>query len=247
MTILTKRHMSMIAVAALLTGCGGNGNSVDSNTTTSSIQDNYGNTYLEVTSPTTGKVWLDRNLGATQVCATATDAPCQGDLFQWGRPADGHQFSTSTTTNIPFTTIAPTTTTDPVNYNKFFTSNVNNANYVHWTTADATRTARKTFLLDATAGKLCPVGYRVPTVVEWTAETTLNMQFTSFLKMPISARRAPDWGSVIVNNSSITFWTADFNTYFGTAYPTSIYISNSVNPSLQQYYSVGYPIRCIKN
>ena len=35
-----------------------------------------GNEYLTVTSPDTGKIWLDRNLGASQVCTFSTDSSC---------------------------------------------------------------------------------------------------------------------------------------------------------------------------
>ena len=48
-----------------------------------------------VVNPVTGKVWLDRNLGATQVAISSTDADSYGDLYQWGRNADGHQIRTS--------------------------------------------------------------------------------------------------------------------------------------------------------
>ncbi|HIJ26877.1 MAG: hypothetical protein HON68_09360 [Gammaproteobacteria bacterium] len=56
-----------------------------------------GLTYNIITS-TTGKKWLDRNLGATEVCTTTTTANCYGDTYQWGREADGHQVRTSGTT-----------------------------------------------------------------------------------------------------------------------------------------------------
>ena len=48
-----------------------------------------------VTSVATGKVWMDRNLGATQVAESSTDADSYGDLYQWGRKKDGHQIRTS--------------------------------------------------------------------------------------------------------------------------------------------------------
>ncbi len=38
-----------------------------------------------------GLCWLDRNLGAARVCRHAADRLCYGDLFQWGRSADGHE------------------------------------------------------------------------------------------------------------------------------------------------------------
>jgi hypothetical protein len=50
-----------------------------------------GLTYGLVLSPDTGRVWLDRNLGASQVCTSVTDTACYGDLYQWGRAKDGHE------------------------------------------------------------------------------------------------------------------------------------------------------------
>ena len=64
---------------------------------------NTGN-YGTVTNPITGKTWLDRNLGATQVATSSTDAASYGDLYQWGRAADGHQVRTSATQNTQATT-----------------------------------------------------------------------------------------------------------------------------------------------
>ena len=46
----------------------------------------------------TGRLWMDRNLGATQVATSTTDAASYGDLYQWGRDSDGHQSRTSSTT-----------------------------------------------------------------------------------------------------------------------------------------------------
>ena len=48
------------------------------------------NAYRELTSPTTSKIWLDRNLGAWRPCEDDdTDeerAMCYGGLYQWGAP-----------------------------------------------------------------------------------------------------------------------------------------------------------------
>ena len=53
-------------------------------------------TYREVES--NGRIWMDRNLGASQVATAFDDALAYGDLFQWGRNIDGHQVRTSGTT-----------------------------------------------------------------------------------------------------------------------------------------------------
>jgi hypothetical protein len=34
-------------------------------------------------------VWLDRNLGATQVATKVDDSAAYGDYYQWGRAKDG--------------------------------------------------------------------------------------------------------------------------------------------------------------
>ncbi|MCI5137532.1 MAG: hypothetical protein D3922_03755, partial [Candidatus Electrothrix sp. AR1] len=51
-----------------------------------------------VTSTATGRVWMDRNLGASRVATSSTDEDAYGDLYQWGRLTDGHERRTSDTT-----------------------------------------------------------------------------------------------------------------------------------------------------
>ena len=55
---------------------------------------------VEVTNPQTGRIWMDRNLGAGRAAISSTDEQAYGDLYQWGRPADGHHLRTSDTTSI---------------------------------------------------------------------------------------------------------------------------------------------------
>ncbi|MCI5141738.1 MAG: hypothetical protein D3909_08430, partial [Candidatus Electrothrix sp. ATG1] len=56
---------------------------------------------------TTGRVWMDRNLGASRVATSQTDSQAYGDLYQWGRLIDGHQKRTSSTTAGLSTSDAP--------------------------------------------------------------------------------------------------------------------------------------------
>ncbi|WP_202775495.1 inverse autotransporter beta domain-containing protein [Bathymodiolus azoricus thioautotrophic gill symbiont] len=42
-------------------------------------------TYGLITSLNTGRVWLDRNLGATKVAESSADSGAYGDYYQWGR------------------------------------------------------------------------------------------------------------------------------------------------------------------
>jgi hypothetical protein len=52
-------------------------------------------TVVDVLNPATGKIWMDRNLGASRAATSSADAEAYGDLYQWGRAADGHQKSNS--------------------------------------------------------------------------------------------------------------------------------------------------------
>ena len=64
-------------------------------------------TVVDLVSSATGRTWMDRNLGATQVATSTTDAASYGDLYQWGRAKDGHQSRTSSTTATTATSADP--------------------------------------------------------------------------------------------------------------------------------------------
>ena len=60
-----------------------------------------------VTNPVTGRIWMDRNLGASNVASSSTDINSYGSLYQWGRDTDGHELRTSSTTNTVSNTTSP--------------------------------------------------------------------------------------------------------------------------------------------
>ena len=128
----------------------------------------------DVTNPTTGRIWMDRNLGATQVATSSTDSNAYGDLYQWGRGSDGHQIRTSGTTSTL------SSTDQPGNGNFILAPN----SPFNW------RSPQNTNLWQGVNGvnNPCPSGYRVPTEAEWQAEyatwTSPNYAFGSPLKLP---------------------------------------------------------------
>lgn len=137
-----------------------------------------GYTYNVVTTAT-GRVWLDRNLGATQVASSSTDAASFGDLYQWGRGTDGHEKRTSTN-------ISTVSTTDTPGHGFFI-----NANSFNW------QSPVNTELWQGVDGKNnpCPNGFRLPTIEEFEAEVVLWSSqnaagaLASSLKLPIAGRR----------------------------------------------------------
>jgi hypothetical protein len=175
---------------------GGTGSSITHNNTT----------YGTVTSPYTGKVWLDRNLGASQVCTAYNDTECYGDYYQWGRNFDGHQDSTSGTTGTQATDVNSAGT-------EFITSN--NTNSYDWAkTADSAGTTRSANWSKTDGSSVCPVGYRVPTIVELRAETldedvtNRDTAFSNFLKLPSAGDRGNVDGSMFGVGSWGYVWSS---------------------------------------
>ena len=118
-------------------------------------------TYGTVTTAT-GRVWLDRNLGATQVATSSTDAAAYGDYYQWGRPADGHQTKYLTNNNSTGFTNTRSATAVP-STDLWIAPNDGSDDWL--ITADNT-------LWTGTnpASNPCPAGFRIPTLTEWQTE-----------------------------------------------------------------------------
>jgi hypothetical protein len=175
-----------------------------------------------VVNSTTGKIWMDRNLGARQVASTSTDADSYGDFYQWGRGADGHQIRTSATTSTLSSSDVP------VNGSFILVSNL----YGAAATGDWL-SPQNNNLWQGVSGtnNPCPAGFRIPTNPEWIAETNSWSSknpagaFASPLKLPVAGARNNGgtfnnvgtagnyWSSTINSTSSLYMWfqTGGFN------------------------------------
>jgi hypothetical protein len=111
---------------------------------------------VEVLNPATGKTWMDRNLGASRAATSSIDSAAYGDLYQWGRRADGHQCRNAAITNI-------LSSTDQPAHGNFIT--VNSGDY-DW------RSPQNNQLWQGVKGinNPCPSGYRIPTEAELNEE-----------------------------------------------------------------------------
>jgi uncharacterized protein (TIGR02145 family) len=191
---------------------------------------------VDVTNPTTGKVWMDRNLGATQVATSSTDANSYGDLYQWGRRADGHQCRTSPTT-------ATLSSIDQPAHGNFIIMENNATN--DW------RSPQNVNLWQGVNGvnNPCPSGYRIPTETEFYAELLSWSQynsagaFASPLKLPVAGAREGSYGSLYNVGTVVRYWSS---TVSGT---NSRYLfCNSGNASMiDNVRALGFSVRCIKD
>jgi uncharacterized protein (TIGR02145 family) len=209
----------------------------------SSIITHNGITYKTVVSPYTSRVWLDRNLGASQACQSIDDEHCYGDYFQWGRNIDGHEKKGSTTTSTQSNAIT--------NLHDNFIVGSND-----WTTIDTYGDQRKIHWTSEGSNNICPTGFSVPTIEEFEFETiklndadkvkNINDAFNSFLKLPASGTRAES-GNVAGQGWRTSFWTSSsvrssYSKYldFGLGDEFGAY-------SAQTKRTYGFSVRCIKN
>jgi uncharacterized protein (TIGR02145 family) len=113
-------------------------------------------TSVPTVTSTTGRTWMDRNLGASRVATSPTDEEAYGDLYQWGRGTDGHEKRTSGTTST-------LSSGDVPGYGDF--AIVSSSPY-DW------RTPQNDNLWQGGNGvnNPCPSGFRLPTADEWQQE-----------------------------------------------------------------------------
>jgi uncharacterized protein (TIGR02145 family) len=191
---------------------------------------------VDVTNPTTGKIWMDRNLGATQVATSSTDGNSYGDLYQWGRRADGHQCRTSPTT-------ANLSSVDQPAHGNFIPINSGN---IDW------RSPQNVNLWQGVNGvnNPCPSGYRIPTeteineerLISWSQNTSAGA-FASPLKLLMAGRRDGTSGSLGTVGTRGYYWSS---TVSGTG-SRGLYFSSS-NAYMQDYVRAGgFSVRCLKD
>jgi uncharacterized protein (TIGR02145 family) len=217
--------------------------------------------YGIIISSVTGKKWLDRNLGAAQVATSYDDYKAYGDLFQWGRPADGHQLinwtSSTTGTSVNGTTTVLATSDIPGHSNFILNSytidskwdwrNDNNSN--RWATNPQGP---------------CPAGWHVPTIDEWASEvskinggtansggmTDRNTAYSQ-LKLTIAGVRkvdGPDVVNFLQTGSGGYYWsTSDqINSLGYTVAKDFEFMEDAVQTSTQSK-SSSLCVRCIIN
>lgn len=179
-------------------------------------------------------IWMDRNLGASEVATSSTDAAAYGDLYQWGRGTDGHQSRTSSTTTTQSSSDAP-----------------GNALFIigsDW------RTTQNDNLWQGLTGinNPCPDGYRLPSQAEFTAESNTWVSqnatgaYNSALKLPLAGGRSSGNGAIVTVGTFGGYWCST------VASTNSILlgISTTGTPAISYVgynRASGFSVRCVRN
>jgi uncharacterized protein (TIGR02145 family) len=174
---------------------------------------------------------MDRNLGATRVATSSSDAASYGDLYQWGRGTDGHQSRTSGKT------ITTSSSNTPGN-SDFITSSGD------W------RSPGNDDLWQGISGwnNPCPTGYLLPTEAEWEAErvswssSNAAGAFGSQLKLPVAGVRYNIDGSLVDVGTGGDYWSS---TVSGTS-ASYLYFDSSDAAIYGGKRALGLSVRCIK-
>jgi uncharacterized protein (TIGR02145 family) len=194
---------------------------------------------------TTGKIWMDRNLGATRAGTSVNDYEAYGCLYQWGRGNDGHASITwtSATAGTPVNgTTATLATTDSPGNTLFITNNTAPRDW---------RSPQNDNLWQGVAGvnNPCPTGYRVSTNAELTAEVTAY-GITNYTTAYASPHKFVVAGNRYYNDASFStpgyygyYWSSTVNaTYATVRYFTSGSTASDIN-----FRAFGFSVRCLKD
>ena len=200
-----------------------------------------GFTYETVTSPYTGRVWLDRNLGASRVCQSYDDEQCYGDYYQWGRNTDGHEKKDSNITDIQAADVTN------VGHGMIIVSGDEYKN--DWAYfIDLNGSLRNNNWLKTDGSSICPLGFNVPNINELKEETILEGTsnkidaFNNFLKIPSSGFRYSTSYSPSYMGTNGGFGSVTIDNYNQKimAFNSDVFNESSVNRTF------GINIRCIK-
>lgn len=194
-----------------------------------------------------GRVWMDRNLGASRVATHSADSIAYGSLYQWGRPSDGHQHRNSLTTFVTSSTNSP-------GHNKFIIARMT-ATTLDW------RNPQNNNLWQGVDGvnNPCPQGFRLPTKTEWEHEkqswssNDAAGAFASPVKIVASGFRqgnnsADGGGDIIFEGFGGCYWSSTIylsrNEYLSWGLELlSVDGSPKLNPWNR---AVGCNVRCVK-
>ncbi len=192
-----------------------------------------------------GKIWLDRNLGATKVAGNLTDYEGYGYLYQWGRKADGHEIINHTATGSTAQNGITETKADNPTHSDFIKETPPGPGEIY---IEDWRINRDDNLWNTTGtgpNEVCPAGYRLPTKAEFESLGDLHTStnFDDKIQLPYAGERHHFIANVYPNvfGSYATSTTNGSQVYYLSIRPDG---PTSLDPFSR---SRGSSVRCIQH
>jgi hypothetical protein len=210
-----------------------------------------GYTYKIMRSKSSGRLWLDRNLGANSVCSSYYDSNCFGSYFQWGRNSDGHEDKNSSTTSTlasdvnntghsDFITAGTATNDWATDYSNelideemgLYKENNGTQRALNWSKTDGS--------------SVCPNGFRVPTFTELSNENLNSDSDIAFdtLKLPSAGYRYNFDGTIQEDGHNGFVWSTTID---GTRSKNLTFFNGILAGGLENYRAMGQSVRCIQD
>lgn len=216
----------------------------------------YGNEYSirtlaqgEVLSAT-GRIWMDRNIGATRVAISSDDYLAYGYLYQWGRGSDGHQLTnwTSSTIGSPVNGFTTTQATSHIPGHNLFIEG-----YAYPPAQDWLNPSNDNLWQGINGiNNPCPTGFRLPTLAEFTAEIAAFPEqnstgaYSSVLKLPVAGRRL--LGPSLIEGGSVGYyWISSVSTANPNTAQVVLINQTEARIDGSTPRTEGFCVRCIKN
>lgn len=212
--------------------------------------------YLPVQNPTTGKIWLNNNLGAayakvdgpdfnlTQQATSRTDTRAYGSMYQWGRLTDGHE----QTNRYPGDGV----TNPAVNRTRSATDVPGHGDYIRGVSsvpADWRATTNDNLWQGVNGiNNPCPHGFRLPTYLEWDVEDAAwSSSYNSFLRLTVVGYRSNANNSNIYNiGTHGAYWSSTISPMNATS-SQALFVSPSSSGESGRSRDDGYAIRCVQD
>jgi hypothetical protein len=184
-----------------------------------------------------GSCWMDRNLGASQVATSYVDPAALGDLFQWGRGADGHHLR-----GVSVGSTATLSSQDSPGHPDFI---LTSADPNDW------RSPQNNALWQGVSGtnNPCPAGWRLPTETEinnermsW-SQNNYTGAFASPLRWTAGGLRRRNTANIDEVGNFGIYWTSSPSGTFArglTYFSTGAVINNNSRAD-------AHSVRCVRN
>ena len=228
--------------------------------------------YLPVKNTTTGKTWLNNNLGAeyaninnprnkynpSQQAKTSNDYLAYGSLFQWGRAADGHELITWFENKRGRPKYALTERrADHPRISAFITVS-SYPNDWRENTRDDLWPLDSFWESESSQNNVCPVGYRLPLnpnhandnanefyqeIQTWTQENGIGA-LNGVLKLSLAGNRQGTTGWLDQSSTYGFYWTGSRYDF----YALDMFLTPAnVFPNYHDDRANGFSVRCIKD